>query len=136
METFWSDLMAQVYPLAAAALVIIAGALVQKLRVWVEGKTQNESALLAMDHFQNIVDSVVDQIAEDVKKEGGPTDDTPGVITREEAILIKNRAMTLLQGQIPPALKEVLESLIGDLDQWLNGMIVNSIRVSNIQYRK
>jgi len=132
---FLNDLMVQIYPLLTTALVIIIGAGVQALRTWLAGKTQNETALLAMDSFATITDAMVDQLAEAVKRETAATDDTPGVITPEEAAKIKADAVALLREMVPPNLKAVLESLVGDIEKWVDGMVVNSIRMRNIQYK-
>lgn len=135
MEDFLHEFMTQLYPILATALVTVISALLLMLRKWVASKTDNETALIAMDQFQNVVDAVVTQIAEDVKRETSPDDDTPGEITKEEALLIKSNALATLREQIPPSVRKLMENIVGDIDQWLSGLIENSIRLGNISYR-
>lgn len=117
-QTLWQQLLQIVAPFAVTAVSVLTTWALYELRKWVKSKTDNEQVLQSLTVLDQVVTATVTQINETVKQ---VTAD--GVITEDEAAMLKAKAKQAINDQLPPATRKLLEIWIGQLDDFIDGKI-------------
>lgn len=117
-QTLWQQLLEIIIPFAATALTVLTSWALYELKKWVKSKTDNEQVLQSLAVLDQVVTASVTQINETIKEIGAD-----GKITEDEAKMLKAKAKALINDQLPPATKKLLEIWIGQLDDFIEGKI-------------
>lgn len=117
-QTLWQQLLQIIIPFAVAAVSALTTWALYELKKWVKSKTDNEQVLQSLTVLDQVVTATVTQINETIKEVGAD-----GVITPDEAAMLKAKAKAAINEQLPPATRKLLEIWIGQLDDFIDGKI-------------
>lgn len=117
-QTLWQQLLQIIIPFAVAAVSALTTWALYELKKWVKSKTDNEQVLQSLTVLDQVVTATVTQINETIKEVGAD-----GVITEDEAAMLKAKAKAAINEQLPPATRKLLEIWIGQLDDFIDGKI-------------
>jgi hypothetical protein len=117
-QTLWQQLLQIIIPFAVTALSVLTTWALFELRKYIKSRTDSEQLIASLDVLDQVVQNAVAKINETVKQVGAD-----GVITKDEAIALKQAALTAIDEQLPPATFKILNIWIDKLNDFISGKI-------------
>jgi hypothetical protein len=122
MEQVMEVMAAQIIPAIAVALATLVSVGLVRLNKWLKMKTGSEAVAAAGE----IVAATVNELtATTVKNMKAAADDSK--LTMDEALMIKNQAVSLAKSQLPPAVAKAAALAVGDLSVFISGKIEQTV---------
>lgn len=122
MEGFTDQILALLVPALVTAIGLMVTLGLHKLKVYVATRTDNATIAFALGRLGDIIQTVVDDINQSVKQAA-----SDGKLTKEEALALKDLAVSRVFAQIPPDLAAVLDKTVGDLRAWVDSKIEQAV---------
>jgi hypothetical protein len=115
--------------MTAIGITVVSGLLAwgaAEFSRWIRTKTSNEKILQALDNASALVESTVNE-ANVTLMAGVREAAQDGVISKEEALKVKNKVLSQVKDNLPPKATALIVANLGDLDLYLGGQIEKKV---------
>lgn len=122
METMLTTIVAQVAPVFLALVTTLVSIGLVRLNRWIKAKGGSEAALAVDQVVSSTINELNATIVKDVRAAAAD-----GKLTRQEAMEIKDRAVSQVMGQLPPAVAKTAIGVLGDLEAFVRGKVEEKV---------